>query len=280
HRRPVQRDPGLPGSRRRPRPDLRRARPRSRHARRVPPAPGRRARRAPRARPPARSPGAARGAPALGRDVASAHHRGQRARPDLAGAGRPRGLRARFPDRVDPARRRAAGAREPMSTGGIGATRAALDVVDRAPELESAVAPLRPVRLAIVGLGRMGVAHAAILSMMPEVTLVGAADSQPSAARRLHGLGFRIPVYRTLDELLARVPPDAVWVCTPPDSHLPVARHCLEAGAAGFVEKPLAHSLDDARTLAALARGAAPPGACGYALPLWPSLPAARPRLR
>ena len=167
-----------------------------------------------------------------------------------------------------------------MSTGGIGATRAALDVVGRAPELESAVGPLRPVRLAIVGLGRMGVAHAAILSMMPEVTLVGAADSQPSAARRLHGLGFRTPVYRTLDELLARVPPDAVWVCTPPDSHLPVARHCLEAGAAVFVEKPLAHSLDDARTLAALARGAAPPVACGYALAFWPSFVAARQLLR
>jgi len=115
--------------------------------------------------------------------------------------------------------------------------------------------------------------------MMPEVTLVGAADSQPSAARRLHGLGFRTPVYRTLDELLARAPLDAVWVCTPPDSHLPVARRCLQAGAAVFVEKPLAHSLDDARTLDALATGAAPV-ACGYALAFWPSFVVARQLLR
>ena len=155
-----------------------------------------------------------------------------------------------------------------------------LDVVAAAPELEADVRPSRPVRVAIVGLGRMGVAHAAVLSMLPGVHVAGAADSQPGAARRLRGMGFRIPVSPTVDALFAGAAVDAVWVCTPPDSHLAVARRCLAAGAAVFVEKPLAHSLDDARALAALADASSRPVACGYTLAFWPSFAAARQLLR
>ncbi len=150
------------------------------------------------------------------------------------------------------------------------------DLIGRAPELEPEVGPLRPVRVAIVGLGRMGVAHAAVLSMLSDVTLVGAVDSAPGAARRLLGMGFRMPVTGTLEALLARVGTDAVWVCTPPDTHLEITRRCLEAGVAVFVEKPLAHSLDAAQTLAALASTSEVPVACGYTLAFWPSFVAAR----
>jgi predicted dehydrogenase len=151
-----------------------------------------------------------------------------------------------------------------------------LDVVAATPELELGVRPLRPVRVAIVGLGRMGVAHAAVLSMVPDVRVVGAVDSQQGAARRLHGMGFRVPVSSTLDALCAGVPVDAVWVCTPPDSHLAITRRCLEAGAAVFVEKPLAQSLDDARALVELANASPHPVGCGYTLAFWPSFAVAR----
>src|SRR5262245_56425327 len=155
-----------------------------------------------------------------------------------------------------------------------------LDVIAAAPELEMDVRPSRTVQVAIVGLGRMGVTHAAVLSMLPGARVVGAVDSQPGAARRLRGMGFRIPVAPTLDALFAARPVDAVWVCTPPDSHLPVTRRCLEAGAAVFVEKPLAQSLDDAGALAALAAASPRPVACGYTLAFWPSFAAARWLLR
>jgi predicted dehydrogenase len=150
-----------------------------------------------------------------------------------------------------------------------------LDIVRVAPELQPDVGPLRPVRVGVVGLGRMGTVHAALLSMLPDVTVAGAVDSQPGAARRMRGMGFRIPVWRSLDALLAEQV-DAVWVCTPPDSHLAVARCCLEAGAAVFVEKPLAHSLEDARLLADLAAGPLRRAACGYGLAFWPTFVAAR----
>jgi predicted dehydrogenase len=150
-----------------------------------------------------------------------------------------------------------------------------LDLIRLAPELQPNVGPLRPVRVGIVGLGRMGAVHAAVLSTLPDVTIVGAVDSQPGAARRVRGMGFRFPVSATLDALLTDQV-DAVWVCTPPDSHLAVARRCLEAGAAVFVEKPLAHSLEDARVLAELAAGPAARVACGYGFAYWPTFVAAR----
>lgn len=149
-------------------------------------------------------------------------------------------------------------------------------VVATAPELRPGVGPLRPVRVAIVGLGRMGVAHAAVLAMLPGVEVVGVVDRQRAAARRLRGMGFRMPVLASLDALFARGAVDAVWVCTPPDTHLPIARRCLDGKAAVFVEKPLAHSLADARALCALADQTGLPVACGYTLAYWPSFVAAR----
>ncbi len=151
-----------------------------------------------------------------------------------------------------------------------------LPVLAAAPEFERRVGPLRHVRVAIVGLGRMGVAHGAVLSMVRAAAIVGAVDGQPEAARRARGLGFRLPVWPTLDALFEHVKVEAVWVCTPPDTHLEIARRCLDRRAAVFVEKPLAHSLDAARALAELAEPAGRPIACGYTLAFWPSFVAAR----
>src|SRR5262249_24654963 len=188
-------------------------------------------------------------------------------RAPVSGARRRRGGGAPLSDRGEAAGRRPAGAGEPVS---------AHEIIAASPELQPDVRPLRPVRVAIVGLGRMGVAHAAVLSMLPDVHIVGAVDSQQGAARRLRGMGFRVPVSSTLDALCAGVPVDAVWVCTPPDSHLAITRRCLEAGAAVFVEKPLAQSLDDARALVELANASPHPVGCGYTLAFWPSFAVAR----
>jgi len=148
------------------------------------------------------------------------------------------------------------------------------------PELEAGVGPARPVRVVVAGGGKMGVVHAAVLSMMPGVTLAGFHDVAPGAATRLRGMGFTAPVSADLGALLRDRRPDAAWICTPPDAHLAVARTCIEAGVPVFVEKPLAQSLDAARELAAVARARGVPLACGYTLAFWPSFALARHLLR
>jgi predicted dehydrogenase len=140
----------------------------------------------------------------------------------------------------------------------------------RIPLLEVEPRPLRPVKVGVVGLGKMGVAHTAVLSMIPDVQVVGLADHHVALGRSLRGMGFSAPFFPSAAKLLAASKPEAVWICTQQSAHWPVAKECLEAGAAIFVEKPLAHDLDDARQLVQLAAQSKRPAACGYTLAMLP----------
>ena len=119
-----------------------------------------------------------------------------------------------------------------------------------APLMRAMPRAARTVRVAVVGLGKLGVAHTAVLSMIPNAELVGVSDLAPALGKSVRGMGFLAPFYPSVAQLLAEARPDAVWVCTPPHVHEPVARQCVEAGVAAFVEKPLAHSVESAMKLA------------------------------
>jgi NADH dehydrogenase len=140
--------------------------------------------------------------------------------------------------------------------------------------------PARSVRVAIVGLGKMGMVHSAVLGMMPEVELVAFVDRLPAMAKTLYGMGFRAPFFASIEEAIRLAHPDAAWICTPPDSHAALTEICVRAGVAVFVEKPLAHNLDDARRIEAAARESGVPVACGYAQLCFPSFIAFENALR
>jgi len=148
-----------------------------------------------------------------------------------------------------------------------------------APGTLTRPAPARPLRVAIVGLGKMGMVHGSVLAMMPEVELVAFVDALPGMAKTLYGMGHRAPFFATLEEALRLAKPDAVWICTPPDSHAALAEQAAAAGAAVFVEKPLAHRLEDAVRIEALARTGKVAIACGYAQLYMPAFAAAREAL-
>jgi predicted dehydrogenase len=122
----------------------------------------------------------------------------------------------------------------------------------------------------------MGVAHTAVLSMIPDCEVVGLADFHAPLGKSLRGMGYRAPFFASTEKMLAATKPDAVFVCTQQDAHLPVAKLALEAGAAVFVEKPLAHTLADAEALAALATRTGLPVSCGYTLAYLPVFARAR----
>ena len=149
-----------------------------------------------------------------------------------------------------------------------------LDVPVLAP-----VGPTRPVRVAIVGLGKMGLVHGSVLSMIPNAQLVGLCDVKPALAKSLWGVGITAPFQPMLTGLLKETRPDAVWICTPPNSHLPLTRACVEAGVAVFCEKPLAHNLEDAAALAAVAARDGAKVACGYAQAYLPTFATAQAEL-
>lgn len=126
--------------------------------------------------------------------------------------------------------------------------------------------------------------------MNAPVLVLGCGSIGRRHAENLRGLGRRVAAYdpdparlawaekelgvrgvRCVEEGLS-LSPRAVWVCTPPAHHAGPGLAALAAGAPLFIEKPLAHSLTDARRLAAAAVRARRPAAVGYQLRWHPAL--------
>lgn len=109
---------------------------------------------------------------------------------------------------------------------------------------------MTPVRCALVGLGMIGVEHAAILRALPDAELVVVCDTDPS---RREAVGEGVSFTTELDEALGTPGLDAVYVCTPQHVHRPVVEAALERGLAVFCEKPMAAGLADADAMIAAA---------------------------
>jgi predicted dehydrogenase len=121
-------------------------------------------------------------------------------------------------------------------------------------------------KVAIVGLGKMGLFHAALLGTIPGARLVGAAEANPGLAGPARSMGLAVPIVRSVDALLDAGSADAVVVCTPTVTHYPIVRACLERGVHVLVEKPLAEDAGRADDLARRATAAGLVHAVGYHL--------------
>jgi predicted dehydrogenase len=101
------------------------------------------------------------------------------------------------------------------------------------------------VRMAIIGMGRMGLTHAAILNVDSRVSICGIADPSRLIRKTVENrLGF--PAYPAYSDLLTTEQPDAVVVATPPRSHYQIATAAHRLGIHAFVEKPFTLSSIDA----------------------------------
>ncbi len=106
-----------------------------------------------------------------------------------------------------------------------------------------------PLRVAVVGVGRLGRHHARIYSELPDVKLVGVAELKPEEALAV----AREWGTRPFASHLELPPVDAVSIAVPTRDHFEVARHFLDRGIATLLEKPMASTVEEAETLVALA---------------------------
>lgn len=120
-------------------------------------------------------------------------------------------------------------------------------------------------RVGVVGLGKMGLLHAGVLSVLPGVE-VAAVCEKSRLLRRFVGKVFRD--VRVVDDVegLAGCGLDAVFVTTPIRSHFRVVKAVCEGDVASsvFVEKTLASSYDEARRLCGLLEGSGGVNMVGY----------------
>jgi len=105
-----------------------------------------------------------------------------------------------------------------------------------------------PIRIAMVGLGRMGSIHGLHLHELAQegkCELAAICDADLDRARRFAAeTGRKVPLFRTVEELAAAKVCDASVIVTPTDQHRPHAATLIAAGQRVFVEKPLTESLE------------------------------------
>ncbi len=112
----------------------------------------------------------------------------------------------------------------------------------------------RPLRVAIVGCGKIADDHAEFVGYLPDAEVVACCDRTFLMAEQL-GTRFGIDgVYDDFEAMIEQERPDVVHITTPPQSHLPLALAAMEGGAHVWVEKPLAIDADEVATMTAAAR--------------------------
>jgi myo-inositol 2-dehydrogenase/D-chiro-inositol 1-dehydrogenase len=131
------------------------------------------------------------------------------------------------------------------------------------------------VKAGIVGLGFMGRRYAEFLHKLDGVEVTAVCDiRQEIAAECAEMTGARI--FLEAEDLATSPDVDAVFVCTPEDKHVAVSLTAINAGKAVMIEKPLAHSLEAARSIVEAASSKAVIGMVGHLLRFEPRWAAAK----
>jgi predicted dehydrogenase len=100
-------------------------------------------------------------------------------------------------------------------------------------------------KIAIVGCGQIADAHVSEISKLSDARVVAVCDREPLMAEQL-AVRFGVPAHFTdFGALLETAHPDIVHICTPPQSHLLLARMALDAGCHILVEKPFALTYEE-----------------------------------
>jgi len=126
-------------------------------------------------------------------------------------------------------------------------------------------------RIALAGFGFMGQMHAQIYQQLSGATLVAVADAEvEKTGACLAKLGFDIPVFSNLGDLLKTECVDAVDICLPTDLHVSFALQTIAAGKHLFCEKPIALSVGESETIIQAAEAAGVMLQVGQCIRFWP----------
>lgn len=105
---------------------------------------------------------------------------------------------------------------------------------------------MQKTRAGVVGVGQMGQYHVGIYSELHDIELVGVADTDRQRGAYVAGK-YDIPLYTDYRDLLGKV--DVVSIAIPTSLHYPIAKTFLEAGVHVLLEKPIAHTMEEATEL-------------------------------
>ncbi len=105
-----------------------------------------------------------------------------------------------------------------------------------------------PLRLGLIGCGRIAQSHLEALATVEDVSLAAVVEIREPAGRAV-AERFRCRHFVSHDDPAILEHVDAVLVCTPPSLHFPMARHFLTHGVPVLCAKPLTLTSDQAQDL-------------------------------
>jgi predicted dehydrogenase len=108
---------------------------------------------------------------------------------------------------------------------------------------------VEPLRIAVIGFGKLGLLHAALANAVPGARLAAVVDSTPMMLDALKAYMPDVRTYNDYRVLLRDGGIDAALIATPTQLHVPIAVDCVSAGVPIFIEKPLSVSSAQARPL-------------------------------
>ncbi len=109
------------------------------------------------------------------------------------------------------------------------------------------------IKTAIIGLGKMGMSHCAILGAHPDVDMAAICDTDSllqSAFKKL----TKTAIYNDYKKMIDEVKPDAVFVVTPTKLHHDMVMYALDHGCHVFCEKPFSLTPEQGREMVEKAR--------------------------
>jgi predicted dehydrogenase len=107
--------------------------------------------------------------------------------------------------------------------------------------------PMNKIRIAVAGAGYIGQVHMGVAQNSPTCALSAIVDPSPVAVALATKAG--VPLYKSLEELLAKDRPDGLILATPNHLHVSQALQCIEAKLPILLEKPIATTVAEGEQL-------------------------------
>jgi predicted dehydrogenase len=119
------------------------------------------------------------------------------------------------------------------------------------------------INVAVIGIGKMGISHLAILGAHPHVNITGVCDASKLVTDTLSSYS-PFPCFQDYRTMLSSIQADAAIVAVPTKFHAAMVEELLERKLHVFVEKPFCLDARDSEKLASLAENYALINQVGY----------------
>jgi predicted dehydrogenase len=132
-------------------------------------------------------------------------------------------------------------------------------------------------RVALIGAGNMGRAHASQWPQVSDANMVAVLDCSMAKSKEVaDAYGASAYEFDEFDAMVRETKPDIIDICTPTPAHRPYVERAAAAGIAVFCEKPLARTLADCDAAVAAVERTGIPFMAGHVLRFFPEYASAK----